>query len=80
MNNVSGGDVIVTAKADGYFPETERVEISQTYSNLKVNFKLKRAETPAELPDANVPANMTSNHLEEAGKYFQEERYADAIV
>jgi hypothetical protein len=45
-----------------------------------VNFKLKRAETPAELPDANVPAIMTSNHLEEAGIYFQEERYADAIV
>jgi Tfp pilus assembly protein PilF len=80
MFNVSGGDVVVTASAEGYFPDTERVEISQTYSNLHVNFKLKRAETPTELPDAEKPAIMTTRQLEEGGKYFQEERYEDAIT
>jgi tetratricopeptide (TPR) repeat protein len=80
MTNVSGGDVVVTAKAEGYFPKTERVEISQTYANLKVNFKLKRAETPTELPDAEKPAIMTSKNLEDGGNYFQEERYEEAIA
>ncbi len=80
MFNVSGGDVVVTASAVGYFPEIERVEISQTYPNLHVNFKLKRAETPTELPDAQKPAIMTSKHLEEGGRHFQEERYEEAIA
>jgi tetratricopeptide (TPR) repeat protein len=80
MTNVSGGDVIVTASAQGYFPKTERVEISQTYANLKVNFKLKKAETPTELPDAEKPAIMTSNQLEEAGRHYQEERYEQAVA
>jgi tetratricopeptide (TPR) repeat protein len=80
MTNVSGGDVVVTASAEGYFPKTERVEISQTYANLKVNFKLKKAEIPTELPDAEKPAIMTSRHLEDAGRLFQEERYEDAIA
>jgi len=80
MTNVSGGDVAVTASAKGYFPKTERVEISQTYANLKVNFKLKKAETPTELPDAEKPAIMTSKHLEDGGKHFQEERYEEAIA
>lgn len=80
MFNVSGGDVVVTASAEGYFPDTERVEISQTYANLRVNFKLKRAETPTELPDAEMPAIMTSKSLEDGGKYFQEERYEEAIA
>jgi tetratricopeptide (TPR) repeat protein len=80
MFHVSGGDVVVTASAEGYFPETERVEISQDYPNLHVNFKLKRAELPTELPDAEKPAIMTSDQLEEAERYFQEERYEDAIA
>ncbi len=80
MSNVSGGDVVVTAKAEGYFPKTERVEISQTYANLKVNFKLKRAETPTELPEAEKPAIMISKNLEDGGNYFQEERYEEAIA
>jgi len=80
MFHVSGGDVVVTATADGYFPESERVEITQDYPNLHVNFKLKRAEVPKELPDAQTPAIMTSNRLEEAGKYIQEGRYEDAIA
>ena len=80
MFNVSGGDVVVTANAEGYFPKTERVEISQTYANLRVNFKLKRAETPTELQDAEKPAMMTSKNLEDAGNYFQEERYEEAIA
>ncbi|MGD9346437.1 MAG: tetratricopeptide repeat protein [Candidatus Aminicenantes bacterium] len=80
MFHVSGGDVVVTAAADGYFPETERVEISQDYPNLHVNFKLKRAELSKELPDAQKPSVMMSNHLEDAGKYIQEGRYEDAVA
>lgn len=80
MFNVSGGEVVVTASVEGYFPESERVEISQTYPNLHVNFKLKKAETPTELPDAEKPALMTSRHLEDAGKNYKEERYEEAIV
>jgi tetratricopeptide (TPR) repeat protein len=80
MTNVSGGDVVVTASAEGYFPETERVEISQTYSNFKVNFKLKRAETPTELPDAEKPAIITSKQLEDGGRLYQEKRYEEAIA
>lgn len=80
MFNVLGGEIVVTATAEGYFPKTERVEISQTYPNLHVNFKLKRAETPAELPGAEKTAITASNHFEDAGKYFQEERYEDAVA
>ncbi len=79
MFNVMGGDIVVTATAEGYFSQTERVEISQSYPNLHINFKLKKAEMPTELPDAEKPATMTFNHLEDAGKYFQEERFEDAI-
>lgn len=81
ITNVSGGDVVVTAKVEGYFPKTERVEISQTYANLKVNFKLKKAETPTELTDAVKPATiMTSKHLEDGEQHFKEERYEEAIA
>jgi tetratricopeptide (TPR) repeat protein len=80
LNNVSGGDVVVTASAEGYFPETERVEISQTYANLRVNFKLKRAETPTELPVAEKSVFLTSKQFEDAGRFYQEERYEEAIA
>jgi tetratricopeptide (TPR) repeat protein len=80
MNNVSGGDVVVTASAEGYFPKTERVEISQTYANLKVNFKLKKAETPILLPDAEKPIVMISKLLEDGNRHLQEERYEEAIA
>lgn len=80
MFNVLGGEVVVTASAEGYFPETERIEISQTYPNLHVNFRLKRAETPTELPEAQKPAIMISRDLEEAGRHFQEGRYEEAIA
>jgi tetratricopeptide (TPR) repeat protein len=80
MNNVSGGEVVVTATAKGYFPKTERLEISQTYANLHVNFKLKKAETPTILPDTEKSAIMISKHLEDGDKHFQEERYEEAVA
>jgi Tfp pilus assembly protein PilF len=79
MFNVLGGDVIVTATAEGYFPETERVEISQGYPNFHVNFKLKKAATPTELPEPEELSINTTEYLEEGAKYYREEKYEDAI-
>ncbi len=79
MFHVQGGDIIVTATAEGYFPETERVEISQDYPNFHVNFKLKKAATPTELPEPEGLSINTTKYLEEGAKYFQEEKFEDAI-
>lgn len=79
MFHVQGGDVIVTASAEGYFPHTERVEISQDYPNFHINFKLKKAAIPTDLPEPETPTINTSKYLEEGQKHFQEEKYEEAV-
>jgi len=72
----------VTASATGYTSFTHKVEISQVYGDMHLNFKLKK-DTSFQDALANLgpdPLAALSGYVEEGNRLYKQRRFEDAIA
>ncbi|MFB0565697.1 MAG: carboxypeptidase regulatory-like domain-containing protein, partial [Candidatus Aminicenantaceae bacterium] len=79
MTNLGSGLCMIEASAPGFHSHVERVFISQINPNFRLNFKLKKIESPPE--EQEEPTDeMFFKYFEEANRLFEEGKYKEAVV